>query len=70
MTEKCLVCGERAVPHVNGFDRLCTVCGIVSIGDRPSPVTFMGDPEDILDALLGTVERRYEPDLHGMREKK
>ena len=70
MIEKCLVCGERAIPHVNSFDRLCTNCGIVSMGDRPAQMFFVGDPEDYLDALLGTVERTHERDRFGMKEVK
>lgn len=71
MLEKtCLVCGERAIQHVNSFDRLCTVCGIVSVGDHPAPMMFVGDVEDYFDEVFGEVERTYEPDHHGMRPTK
>ena len=70
MTEKkCLVCGEDTVDHVNRFDRVCRVCGIISIGERPAPMIFMGDPEDYEAMMFGPTEKVWEPTFSGVRQQ-
>jgi len=65
---ECFVCGGETIEHINRFDRLCVDCGLENVGDRPGPMVFMGDSEELFEAILGPVEKGWECDHRGARE--